>query len=239
MPQITQITPQKSRRAGLVVGNFDRILNNQPSKSRFFNVFIDGKFAFGVDAETLIKEKLTEDKALSDADVVRLKEVSLYSKLLNSALNFLSFRPRSKREVSTNLKSKIYKILGKGDVDLAGRLENQVTSKVEDLGYLNDGEFARWWVGQRVGGKNPRGPALIKRELFSKGINREIIEDSFKEFKEVVSPDNLATMLIKKGRLLKKRPLIEQRRKLYDFLLRRGFGFDVVRASVDKYLKEA
>ncbi len=187
----------------------------------------------------MVKEKLTEDKTLSEEDVKRLKEVSLYSKLLNSALNFLSFRPRSKKELSRSLKAKIYKLLEKGDVGLSGKLENQVISKIESLGYLNDEEFARWWVEQRSGSRNPRGPALIKKELFGKGVDRQIIEASLKQLKETVSPENLAAMLSKKGKLLKNRPPIEQRRKLYDFLLRRGFGFDVVRASVDKYLKKA
>jgi len=219
MPQITRISPQK--------------------KKGFFNVFIDGKFAFGLDSETLVKEKIIEDKTLSEEDLTRLKETSIYSKLLNSALNFLSFRPRSKREVSKNLQSKVYKIFGRGDPDLALRLENRVISKVENLGYLNDGEFARWWVEQRTLSRKPRGPALIKRELFSKGVERGLIEDVLRGAKKEDSADFLEPLLAKKGRLLKNKPLFEQRRKLCDFLLRRGFDFEDVRAAVDKYLKRA
>lgn len=219
MPQITQVTPQKTK--------------------GFFNVFIDGRFAFGLDSETLVKEKIAEDKNLTEADVKRLKETSLYSKLLNSALNFLSFRPRSKKELSGNLKTKVYKILGKGNLELGVKLEAQVISKIEALGYLNDEEFARWWVEQRTSGRNPRGPALIKKELFGKGVGREIIEGALGRFRGAVSAENLREILARKGRLLKNKPRLEQRRKLYAYLIRRGFDFEASRAAVDEYLKRA
>lgn len=219
MPQITQISPQK--------------------KKGFFNIFIDGKFAFGLDSETLIKEKVTEGKALLEKDVEALKEASLYSKLLNGALNFLSFRPRSKKELGRNLDARLYRIIGKRDEDLSQKLKQQVVSKIEGWGYLNDGEFARWWVEQRTKGKSLRGPQLIKTELMGKGVDRKVIDEALKNFKEAVSKDALVQMLGKKGRLLKNKPLFEQRRKLYDFLLRRGFDFDVAREAVANYLKTA
>lgn len=219
MPVITQITPQK--------------------KKGLFNVFIDGEFVFGLDAEMLVKEKLIEDKTLSEEEVTRLKEVSLYSKLLNNALNFLSFRPRSKKEMSQSLKAKIYKLLGKRDQDLCVKLEKQVISKIESLGYLNDHEFAKWWVEQRTASKNPRGPSLIKKELFSKGVDWKTIEEALKLVRKEDSKNRLVIMLKKKGELLRNKPILEQRRKLYDFLLRRGFSFDVTRTLVDEYLKKA
>ena len=219
MPLITRISPQK--------------------KKGFFNVFIDGAFAFGLDAETLVKEKLAGNRTLTEEDLVRLKESSLFSKLLNSALNFLSFRPRSKKEVSRNLAAKVYKILGKKDADLASKLESRVISKNEEFGYLNDEEFASSWVEQRTGGKKPRGRALIKRELFSKGVSRETIEDALSELKRDYSTGRLIPLISKKGNLLKNKPVLEQRRKLYDFLLRRGFDFEGVKSAVDEYLKRA
>jgi regulatory protein len=219
MPQITQITPQRKR--------------------DFFNILIDGKFAFGLDAETLVKEKLSVGRSLSDADVANLNKVSIYSKLLNSALNFLSVRPRSKKEMSQNLKEKIYKLLGKENLDLSTELESRVLSKIESLGYLDDKEFARWWVQQRRESQKLCGPILIRRELFAKGVDKAIIESALEDYGASASSVGLEEILAKKGRSLRDKTLFERRRKLYDFLLRRGFSYDIVRVSVDKYLKRA
>lgn len=218
MPKITQITPQK--RKGI------------------FNIYIDGQFAFGLDAENLVKEKLSEGLNLTDEGVERLQELSLYSKLLNTSLNFLSFRPRSKKEIEQNLDKKIYKILGSKDKSLSSKMKIQVVYKLESLKLVNDQDFARWWLEQRTkGGKGSRGPILIKRELYAKGVNRETIETVLKDSGRQVPSEALVALLTKKDRGLVKEPAQKRKQKLLELLLRRGFDFEVARASVADYLK--
>lgn len=218
MPQVNQITPQK--RKGI------------------FNIYIDGEFAFGLDAESLVKEKLVEGLILKESDVERLKEISLYSKLLGSALNFLSFRPRSKKEVERNLDQKIYKMLENKDLFFSKKIKDQVISKIESLGFVNDTDFARWWVEQRSrAGKGARGPILIKRELLAKGISREITDQVLADHKPIVSAEVIFKLLGKKDRNLKGEIPQKRRQKLLEHLLRRGYEFEAARAAVAGYLK--
>lgn len=76
-------------------------------------------------------------------------------KLLNKALNLLSYRPRSVAEMRQ-------------------RGLEAVIPKLIELDLLDDQKFARWWVDQRRTFR-PRGNIALKTELLQKGIDREII----------------------------------------------------------------
>lgn len=76
-------------------------------------------------------------------------------KLINKALHFLSYRPRSLAELKQR--------------GLAA-----VIPQLIDLDLVDDQKFAEWWVDQRRTFR-PRGNIALKTELIQKGIAREII----------------------------------------------------------------
>ena len=84
---------------------------------------------------------------------------------LNRTLRFLSFRPRSEKEIADFLKKK--------QVD--SHNAQKIIDKLKEHKFLNDEEFASWWMEQRTMIK-PRAIRVIKMELKQKGISKEIIE---------------------------------------------------------------
>lgn len=86
MPKITKIQPQK--------------------KEERFNIYVDGKFAFGLDAETVVKSGLKVGQEISEKEIEKLVFENETNKLMEKALRFLSFRPRSESEVRQYLKKK-------------------------------------------------------------------------------------------------------------------------------------
>jgi len=82
MPKVTAIKPQK--------------------RAERFNIYLDGKFAFGLDAGALVKSGLATGQEVGETEVRKLREENEFGKLLNRALKFLSFRPRSEFEVRTS-----------------------------------------------------------------------------------------------------------------------------------------
>ncbi|MCL5003750.1 MAG: RecX family transcriptional regulator [Patescibacteria group bacterium] len=220
MPQITQITPQK--RKGI------------------FNIFIDGKFAFGLDAENLVKFHLKEGLNLNEGEIKSIKDEYLFNRLLASAFNFLSYRPRSKKEVEKNLDQKLYKLLGakgRGGTNLS--IKKRIIEKLEFLGLLNDKEFARWLSEQRSQGLKARGPALIKKELLGKGVSREEAERIYRRQKKSDRSGLLSSILAKKARRIKGVEYPKFRQKLLELLLRRGFDYEEAKEAVADYLKRA
>ena len=207
MPEITSIKPQKKK----------------PDR---FNIFVGGKFRFGLDAETLVKSGLKVGQEISEKEIEKLVLENEVRKLMDKALRFLSFRPRSESEVRRYLKKK----LSKRAVDTTDIVDT-VVQRLIRLGYVDDKEFAKWWIEQRQT-HNPRGARLIKSELYQKGIAQEIID-------QVLPEDGEGEV----GRALKaaKKKLRsydlkswESKQKMSQYLARRGFDWEVIKETLSR-----
>ena len=90
MPEITSVESQKKQ------------------KNRF-NIYIDGKFAFGADENVVAKFRIHAGLKLSATQVTNLVKESDQAKLMDQTLNFLSYRPRSEKEIRDYLTKRISK----------------------------------------------------------------------------------------------------------------------------------
>ena len=80
-------------------------ISTQNRKNRF-NVEVDGEFAFGASDVLLARENLYKGKEIGIEEIERLKQAAEEEKMYEKALHFLSYRPRSKKEVELHLKKK-------------------------------------------------------------------------------------------------------------------------------------
>lgn len=205
MPTITKIKPQKRK---------DRV-----------NIYLDGKFAFGLDLEAAVKEKLKVGKELREEEVEELIRKNEFGKLMDKALRFLEVRPRSEREVRTRLQKK----LKVKDLKFKSGLVEEVVGKLRKMGHLGDRKFAAWWVEQRVRFR-PRGKLMLKKELYQKGVKREIIEEVLEEVDEKALGIKLVKKKLSRLSGLKQE---EKRKKLEGYLRRRGFSFEIMAEVID------
>lgn len=126
--------------------------------------------------------------------------------LTAKALKLLSYRPRSIREIKQRLT--------KTNADT--KTIDRVINNLIDQNLLNDQEFAKWWVEQRIKFR-PRGNFALTQELTQKGIDREIIDSVLLTKEQEI---RLAKKLLAKKNLDK-----PQAQRL---LLSRGFSPDIV-----------
>ncbi len=144
---------------------------------------------------------------------------------LNRALRFLSFRPRSEKEIRDYFKKKRVDPL----------VSQKIIDKLKENKFLNDMEFARWWVEQRTLIK-PRAWRIIKIELKQKGISSEIIEEL--NINSESEEKNDLTMAIKlaQKRLPRYKNLSRQEiyQKMGRFLISKGFDYDTIKRSIDE-----
>lgn len=137
-------------------------------------------------------------------------------------LRFLSYRPRSRWEIESYLRRK-----GCADGDIV-----QLIDKYEHLGYVNDLEFARMWIRERMR-FNPKGYMAIRVELCAKGVEKDIIDQAWHEAQ--IDEDYIATGLIERRFNKDDR---EAMPKAMAFLLRRGFNPSLVRRVVADFFNE-
>lgn len=190
------------------------------------SVFLDGQFAFGVAREIAAREGLFVGRSLSAAEVADLLRADEAARATNAALHFLGYRPRSEREVRDRLRRR-------GFSDEA--IEAAV-ARLLDWRYLDDAEFARFWVENRAE-HQPRGRRRLRAELRAKGVDADLVDQAIDEAGGDEFPAALALARKRVTSLRGLDPLV-QRRRLAGFLQRRGYDWDIVRSVLDAVLGE-
>jgi regulatory protein len=163
-----------------------------------------------------------------------MPSLSVYEILINAALRFVSFRPRSEKELRQFLERKMKK-----QNTYAAPLLSRAIERMRELGYVDDYKFAAWWVEQRRLHR-PKGQMLVVSEIVAHGVPKDVAQAAYADSGQ--TPEELmgqaSAMLQKKWSLWQKYPVLEQKKKAYDHLRRRGFSMDVVASVVDGYLKK-
>ena len=127
------------------------------------NVYLDGQYAFALPA--LDAARLGMGEYLDDDAIARLQTQDERQKAYDRALRFLSFRPRSQAEVRRNL-------LAAG---LDAELVEATLARLAAQGYLDDAEFARFWVENRQQFR-PKGSVALRGELRQRGVAAETVD---------------------------------------------------------------
>ncbi len=145
-----------------------------------------------------------------------------YELLINAAIRYVSFRPRSKKELSDFLNKKLtrWKVSGAG-------LLVKVIARMEELGYADDQKFAEWWVSQRTEFK-PKGNRYIQMELRGKGVPDDVIVSALALRGSVSLLAAAKQAVAKKLHVWAKLPVLERRKKIYEYLARRGFDSNTI-----------
>lgn len=199
----------------------------QKFRKNFFNIYLDNKFAFALNGDELFKSHLKLGSEISPEDAQKFIKLKKEVDLTDSLYHFISFRPRSEKEVRDYFKKK--KI---GDSEIEKLIE-----KAKSLNLINDLDFASWWLEQRQTFR-PKGPRLLKLELKQKGIADEIIDQLLSQKSPQSEFQTALALAQKKLVSLKNYDPKIQKQKLLGFLLRRGFDFDEAKSAVDYVLKK-
>lgn len=210
MPQITKLKSQKNK--------------------KIVNVFLDGKFSLGLSLDEIVKKGLTVGQVLTNSQVEQLFFASLFEKVYFRVLNFLSFRPRSKKEVVDYLDKKL-------PPDFSCKIKLKILKKLKEQKLLDERQFALWWLDQRLT-FNPKGKKLLSLELRQKGIDQETINEVIAEIDEAQLEKQAKKILEKKIKLWQNLPPKEQKHKLMNQLLRRGFDWQLTKKVIDEFMQK-
>ena len=150
-----------------------------------------------------------------------------FQKAKDYAFLLLKFRLRSEQELIQRLEMKKF--------DQA--VIKRVVEFLKDRDFIDDQLFTRNWVKSRVA--KPLGLSRIKRELLLKGIQKEIVEEEIESIKKSYFEEE-AIVNIVKVRLRKLGSIEPQkaRKRIYAYLLRRGFSPELVIETINQLCKQ-
>jgi regulatory protein len=130
-----------------------RIQRHRGRRARYA-IFVDGIRALDVHESIVLDQRLCSGDDIDPPTIQRLESLDAELTARETAINYLSYRPRSVREVLDHLQRK----------KIPRPIAEQVAQRLEQLRLLNDLEFARMFVRDRMRQKR-YGQTLIRKKL--------------------------------------------------------------------------
>jgi regulatory protein len=192
-------------------------IETQRKHQHRMSVFIDGAFAFGAHSDILLEHHLSVGDRIDAQRIEAIIEADELRTATEVAIRALTSRLRSEREIRDRLRQKGF----------AAPVTDRAIEKLRDWRYLDDAEFAQFWVENRDANR-PRGARLLEQELRFKGVDRATIEETVRrdDRDELAGAMRVAE---KKWPSLRSLPTETRRQRLTGLLARRGYGYDTIR----------
>ena len=188
-------------------------ISPQKKRKDRVNVYIDEVYSFSL--PLWAAGSLKKGDPISQARIDELKTIDENDKAFQRGISFLAVRPRSRKEIERHLHQK----------GISGQAIEQAIERLDAYGYINDAEFARIWIENRLRHR-PRGRFGLSYELKQKGISEAIIESALSGYDEHQAAWAAIRPKLDRWQNLSE---LERRRKVYSFLKQRGFSGETIR----------
>jgi len=186
---------------------------------------LDDEYAFGLDQEIVLQFGLKKGDVLTEQQIEEISINEERKRAKDRALKFLSYRDRSEKEIRTKLK----------DVGYDENIIEWVIGELQRLKFLDDERFAQSFAQTQMITR-PAGEYLLKRELKQKGVTEELIEQTIEKTYQEKDQFSVALELAQqRKRRYKDIDEIKAKKRVSDFLLRRGFSWDVVAEVMERW----
>lgn len=188
------------------------------------NVFLDDAFALGLHEDIVVKAGLKKGLFLSAEALEQLRAEDARVRARRLALEYIAHRARTRAEVLRRLAR-----AGFAEADAEAAADRMV-----ELGYLDDEGYARAYVRGRAASRG-HGPARLRADLLRRGVHRALIDRVIEEETESDELLESAQRVAEPrwARLQSEPDPRKRRKKLSDFLARRGFSFDTIRTVLE------
>jgi regulatory protein len=141
-------------------------------------------------------------------------------------MQFCAYRDRCHKEVEEKLR----------EMNMIPAAQEQIIMELMQEDFLNEERFARSFVRGKFRIKR-WGKIKIKRELKFKEISAPIIKIALTEIDQQKYTATLYELAEKKLRLIKEHYKFKKKRKLADFLLRKGYESNLVYEAINELLE--
>lgn len=180
-----------------------------------YNVFVDNEFSFSLDETQLVTLGLKKGDAIDELQLLELKNESDFGKNYIRAVDLISRRLRSEREIRDYARRKQW----------TEDNTERVIDRLCERGYLNDERFAESFVRSRANTRNFSAKRM-KVELQKKGVKPDIITNILAE------SDDYDEMAALRKMIAKKINKYDDERKLVAYLARQGFKYDDIKSAL-------
>lgn len=202
------------------------------TKKGRFALFCGEEFLFSVDEETFFTQRLAEGVTLDEAGLEELRRKSDAQRAKDKAFGYLAAREHASGE--------LYQKLCR---DFDEYTAAAAVAKMDELGLLDDGAFARRAAAWLVSKNKSRSEIL--RWMAGRGVDRELARqalDEVYEEQQADAPEGLGPEGAAALRLVEKQYAAKlaagKKQNVLAALARRGFAAGEARRAVELWLEE-
>ena len=194
----------------------------QNKSNEKFSVFVDDEFAFSLAKSDIVFFKLDVGEEISEKKFKYIYDEVIMIKAKNRAAKFLGASKKPEKAVRDKLTESGF------DEDVC----EKVIDELKKYGYVDDYDYALSYINDRVR-LNPRSAYAIRMELRQKGVKDSVISEALEEA-DIDETGGIKRLIEKKtgGDL----DLDEKEKKrLIDFLLRRGYSYGKIKEAINHF----
>lgn len=194
------------------------LISLQTKNNKRCNLFLDGEFYSGVSMETVLKHRLKVGLEVSEKQLKEIITESEKVEALNKAVDYISKRLKTKREVKDYLLKKGY----------SEEIAWYCVDKLKEYNYINDEEFSKRYIEST---SKTQGKRLTQYKLMMKGVKKEDIDLAYENVEIDQKKD---AYLIAVKHFKNKEATKENLSKTYRYLISKGFSYDEATFAIDK-----
>jgi len=199
-------------------------LRTGKGREKRINIYLDGRFAFSLGAEVAAKENLQVGQELSVDQIESLTGGDQLQRCLGAAYRYLGYRPRSESELRERMQRRGF----------AAETVDAAITRLKEQQLLDDEAFAQFWRENRES-FGPRSQWLTGLELKRMGVMNGVIEQAVAGMDD---EENAYRAALQKTRHWTPADYQSFRRRLGDYLRRRGFKYEVINHTVERIWQE-
>jgi regulatory protein len=193
------------------------------------SVFVDGKFMFGLPLRVANECDLRSGKVITLTLLKFVESENHHYAVRSWLLSLLAKKSYTRKQLFDKCASSGY------DEDSV----NEILDEFEQKKWLNDAEYAAAFVRDKAS-LNRWGPGKIRQKLNEIGIERSFGDAAIKN--NVSAEDQIeaiGSLIVKRrNQYLRESDLMKRKKKIIDYLLRKGYDSGIVFDNIDNLMKQ-
>ena len=195
-------------------------LSVKNGRNNKIHIFVDDEYSLTVDGEYWYTSPWCTKKEIDEEDFEELKEEISYRRAWLNALDLISMRSHSEKELITKLRRKY-----------SQNTAEAVAEKAAELGLIDDEAFAEMYARELIERKK-YGISRVKNELRLKGISSHIIESVLLSL-DIDSKESIISLVERK--YAKKLSDEKGRRQVVAALQRLGYSYSDIKSALNEF----
>lgn len=172
--------------------------------------------------DQIIEYRIFKDKEYTLEEWEKIKKASEIGNVFNKALNYISFKMRTSKEVERYLKEQA----------LSDETIQEILKKLENYHFIDDEKYAKLFVESSV--RNAKGKNYVRNTLREKGVKDNIISDALINYNEDEVFEIILTKMRKEASKKTNDSVKRKKEKMVNKLLRDGFDASFIKKIMEE-----